>query len=108
MDDEFSQCVAACHACAAACNACAAACLSQPQVDDLRACIALTLDCAQLCAVAAGQLARDSAVAGVTCLACSSVCNSCATECERHDHAHCRRCAAACRSCARQCAQMAS
>ena len=86
----------------------AAACLAAPDVEAMRACVALNIDCAQLCEVAAGGLARSSSVSGVTCLACSSVCSTCADECARHSNAHCQQCAAVCRTCAQLCAQMAS
>jgi hypothetical protein len=34
---------------------------------------------------------------------CARVCEACATECEKHDHEHCKLCAIMCRECAADC-----
>ena len=52
--EEYQDCIAACHACAVACNHCAAACLQEDDVKMMAGCIALDIDCAAICRVAAG------------------------------------------------------
>lgn len=49
----FSACIQACNACALACEHCATACLDEPQVAQMRRCISLDRDCADLCRLAA-------------------------------------------------------
>ncbi|WP_419468929.1 four-helix bundle copper-binding protein [Burkholderia diffusa] len=34
------------------------------------------------------------------------MCDACATECEKHQHAHCKECAQSCRRCAQECRTM--
>ncbi len=71
-------------------------------------CIALDLDCADLCRTAASLMARGSAFAGEFCQLCATVCDACAAECGKHDMDHCQQCAAACRRCAEACRSMMS
>jgi len=104
-------CIEQCHACAQACIACADACLAEPDVADLRRCIRLDLDCADICA-AAGACATRSIGLNRGLIAellnvCALVCRLCGDECERHaeSHDHCRICAAACRRCAEACGE---
>jgi hypothetical protein len=105
--EHYQACIDACNACATACNHCAAACLREDGIADLRECIRLDLDCAQICGFAAAYMARGSEFAPDACALCADVCDACAEECERHDMAHCRECAAACRRCADECRRMA-
>jgi hypothetical protein len=39
---------------------------------------------------------------------CARVCDSCAAECEKHDHEHCKLCAQMCRECAEDCRKAAA
>ena len=72
-------------------------------------CIALDIDCAQLCALASALMARDSTCAKALCAVCADACQACGEECGKHHHmAHCQACAEACRACAAACRQMAS
>ncbi|MBK5962050.1 four-helix bundle copper-binding protein [Rhodoplanes elegans] len=108
-NDALVRCIEACWACAQACTACADACLGEDMVDQLRQCIRLDLDCADVC-LATGALASRRTGANEAVLAsqlgtCALACSACAAECERHagHHAHCRVCAEACRACERAC-----
>ena len=105
---EHQSCIEACQACAAACDHCAAACLDEPDVTMMARCIALDMDCAQICSLAAAYLARDSEFAKEMCELCADVCTACAEECEKHDKEHCQACADACQSCADECRKMAA
>lgn len=105
----FQACIAACNACADACDHCAAACLEEDASGQLARCIALDVDCAAVCRLAAGYMARSSELAGDLCTACALVCERCAEECAQHAHmGHCRVCAEACRRCAEECRRMAA
>ena len=103
------ECLKACHDCAATCTVCADACLSEDQVQMLRRCIRLNLDCADICATTASVLARqtqpDPAVLRAQLQACAAACRSCGDECASHaqHHEHCRVCAESCRRCADAC-----
>lgn len=85
---------------------CAAACLQEQDVGAMARCIALDNDCAQLCRLAAGYMARGSEMAAALCQLCADVCDACADECGKHPMRHCQECADACRRCASECRQM--
>lgn len=104
--DKFNSCIQACYACATACNHCAAACLREPDVRSMARCIALDVDCAEVCALAAATMSRSSECAKSICELCAKVCDECARECATHDMDHCRQCAEACRRCADECRNM--
>jgi hypothetical protein len=70
-------------------------------------CVALDMDCAQICRLAAGYMARDSEFAVAICQACAEVCEACGDECAKHPMQHCQECAQACRRCADECRRMA-
>lgn len=104
---KFNACIEACNACAVACNHCAASCLREEDVKMMARCIALDMDCAAICQLAAGAMARGSEHAKAICALCAQICKACADECAKHSMEHCQQCAQACRSCADQCRQMA-
>ena len=104
----LTDCLRACHACADACNYCSVACLDEDNVATMASCIKLDIDCAALCSLAAGFMARKSTHAKSICLACAKICEDCAEECDKHDHEHCKDCAKACRECAAACQKMAA
>lgn len=70
-------------------------------------CIRLDIDCAAICRLAAGYMARGSEFAGDICQVCADICEACGAECAKHSHAHCQACAQACDRCAQECRQMA-
>ena len=57
---KFASCIEACYACAQACNHCAAECLREQDVKKMACCIALDVDCAQICELAASVMGRAS------------------------------------------------
>jgi uncharacterized protein DUF326 len=106
-------CIESCLDCAQACTTCADACLAEEDVADLRQCIRLDLDCADICA-ATGAIASRRTGGDVSLLkrvveTCGAICRFCAVECERHAkrHVHCRVCAEACRQCEQACGTVA-
>jgi hypothetical protein len=105
---QFQSCIDACNACAVACNHCAAACLQEQDVKAMARCIALDIDCAEICQLAAAAMARGSEMAKAICAACAQVCEACGAECGKHQMGHCQECARACERCAQECRRMAA
>lgn len=107
--DRLLRCIEACYTCAQACTVCADACLAEQAVDQLKQCIRLNLDCADICA-ATGAMASRRIGSNVEVLramirACELSCHTCGEACQRHgaEHEHCRICADACMQCAAAC-----
>lgn len=105
----LDDCLEASAQCDLACVACADACLGERQVDALRACIRLNIDCADTCDLTARLLARrrtgDPEFLRAQLEACARICASCGAECVRHARHHepCRIAAEACRRCEERC-----
>ncbi|HLG03593.1 MAG TPA: four-helix bundle copper-binding protein [Bacteroidia bacterium] len=90
--------------CAAECNHCATACLDEKDIMMLTRCIRLDIDCAEICSLAGGFVARGSESYKRVLKLCAEICEACAKECDTHTHMeHCSRCARACRDCADSC-----
>lgn len=105
--DQFKACIDACYASAAACDHCAASCLQEQDIKPMARCIALDMDCAQVCRLAASLMARGSEFASALCTLCADICAACGDECGKHSMDHCQQCAQACRRCADECRRMA-
>lgn len=110
--DEVAEAIEACLNSSQTCVSCADADLHEPDVVDLRTCIALCTSCADVCAVTARALSRpaswDLLVLDRLLQACVRTCTSCAEECARHaaHHRHCAICEKSCRACERACAEL--
>ena len=89
--------------CMTTCEYCADACLDEENLSSLVACIKLDRDCADICATTLSLFIRDSDYTRPAFELCEQICAECASECEKHDHDHCRKCARACRECEKQC-----
>ncbi|PZR46774.1 MAG: four-helix bundle copper-binding protein, partial [Stutzerimonas stutzeri] len=48
-NDALIRCIEECYSCAQICTSCADACLAEEMVAQLRQCIRLNLDCADIC-----------------------------------------------------------
>jgi hypothetical protein len=112
VNTSLVRCIEECLACAQTCTVCADACLAEDMVEQLRQCIRLNLDCADICSATAALASRRTG-SNVELLrqvieACATACRLCGEECAKHadQHEHCRICADACASCERAC-QMA-
>jgi hypothetical protein len=107
--DVLARCIEACFECTETCTSCADACLSEKDmIEELRKCIRLDLDCADICQTTARVLIRqteyDAPLTKAQLQACREACATCAEECERHSEmGHCRICAEACRRCQEAC-----
>ena len=101
--ERYAAAIEACYRCAKACDRCATACLREDEPKALADCVALDLDCADVCRLAAAAMARGSEWVAAICELCAGLCDACGRECARHDHEHCRLCAIACERCAEEC-----
>ncbi len=101
--DRYAACIEACYRCAKACDHCATACLQETDPKALADCIALDIDCADVCRLGAAAMARGSEYVQAICELCAGLCDACGRECARHEHEHCRLCAIACERCAEEC-----
>ena len=110
--EEAFALVQAAAECTYCCTTCADACLEEDEPGNLRKCIRLNLDCAEICSVTAKMIARPGAqdrnVLRAQLDACIAACRACADECDDHAemHEHCRICAECCRACADACEKM--
>ena len=106
--DQQQTAMSALLACMAACEHCASACLREDDVAMMAECIRLDRDCADVCALTARLLARGSRFGSELLPVCAQICQACAAECARHQHAHCQECAQACTRCAEECLRLAA
>ncbi|RYF27328.1 MAG: four-helix bundle copper-binding protein, partial [Comamonadaceae bacterium] len=82
--------------------------LQEQDVKMMARCIALDMDCAAICQLAAAAMARGSEHVKAICSLCADICQSCGDECAKHDMEHCQQCAKACHQCAQECRTMAA
>lgn len=109
VGDDFNEqlALAARHAmlCSLFCTSCADACSAEDM--DMSQCIRTCLDCADVCDAAAHLAVRRTggnvALLRAQIELCIQACETCAAECERHGHEHCKLCATMCRECAEDC-----
>ena len=104
--EKYAQCIDACNECTMACNHCVTSCLAEDDVKMMAKCIALDIDCAAICQLAAAAMARDSIHADAICRLCAEICQACGDECAKHKSQHCQDCAKACHDCAKVCRTM--
>lgn len=91
--------------CSLFCTSCADADVAEE--GDMQQCIRNCLDCADICAstarLAVRRTAQNVEVLRAQLELCILACETCAAECEKHDHPHCAKCAEMCRECAADC-----
>ena len=96
--------------CARMCLSCADADMAEAM--DMTQCIRLCLDCSDICEatgkLAARRTGNDQPMLRELLDVCARMCEACATECERHEHEHCKLCAQMCRECATDCRNAAA
>jgi hypothetical protein len=106
---EVAAAIDACLACVQSCTSCADEDLAEDDVENMRQCIALCLNCVEVCDVTARLLSRPAHwnpfVIHRLLQACVRVCSDCAEECARHahHHRHCAICERVCRVCVQAC-----
>jgi hypothetical protein len=106
---EVAAAIDACLSCVQSCTSCSDADLAEDNVADMTTCIALCLNCADVCDVTARALSRaahwDLFVVRRLLQACVRSCTNSADECHRHapHHRHCAICEQVCRACIEAC-----
>lgn len=109
LNEALIAAIDAAYECAQTCESCADACLAEEMVTELRQCIRLNLDCADVCNATATisnrRTGSNEEVIRKMLDACIAACRLCGEECERHakKHEHCRVCAESCRRCQKAC-----
>jgi len=107
--EALALCIAECYDCACSCTICVDADLAEKQVADMRRCVRLCLDCADVCIATGRMVSRQTEyepeAARVQVESCRQSCATCAEECGRHaqHHEHCTLCAETCRRCEAAC-----
>lgn len=105
--ERYQSIIDTCYDCATECLHCQNACLEEDNVNEMIRCIKLDNDCATICLVAATMMAGGSEFAKQVSQLCSSLCDACAEECEKHSNMeHCKKCAEKCRKCAEACREI--
>ncbi|MBG6192409.1 hypothetical protein IWX64_003381 [Arthrobacter sp. CAN_A212] len=109
LGQAMTACIEAAFSCAQASDACADACMAEETVAELRKCIRLNLDCAELCVTTGRFLSRLTDVDGnllkTILMACRDFCTTSAIENEKHAETYpsCRIAAEECRRCEQAC-----
>jgi uncharacterized membrane protein len=107
--EEVAAAIDACLNCLQSCVSCANSDLFEDDVEEMRRCVALDENCADICDVTARILSRpresDDFVVHRLLQACVRVCTACAEECHKHAHhmRHCAVCEKACLACVYAC-----
>ena len=107
--EDVAAAIDACLSCLQSCTSCADADLAEPDVGELATCVALCLNCAEVCDTTARLLSRPAHwelfVVHRLLQACVRTCTESAEECARHapHHRHCAICEQVCRECILAC-----
>ena len=110
--DDVAAAIDACLTCEQTCTSCADSDLAEKDVAEMSRCIALCLECADVCGLVARSLSRlarwDHVAIHRLLHACVRTCTNSAAECTRHaeHHRHCAICAKTCRACAHACSDL--
>ena len=107
-NEQIQKCIEACLKAMVACEHCSAHDLMDEgeNAEQMKRCIRINRDCADVCSLTARLLARHSEHGMHLMKECMELCEKCAQECEQHEHQHCKECAAACRACLEECRKM--
>lgn len=106
---DVAAAIDACLACLQSCTSCADSDLGEDDVAEMSRCIALCLNCADVCDLTARLLSRpsqwESFIVYRLLEACVRACTDSAEECHKHapHHRHCAVCEKVCRECIRAC-----
>jgi hypothetical protein len=86
--DDLAACIADCLDCAQTCTACADACLGEEHVDLMIACITTDLNCAAVCTATAAVLSRQTAYQAAVSLAQLEACRVACGACAEECERH--------------------
>ena len=105
LSDTQRECIENCNEATEVCEWCADECLGSA---DMEECARLCRDVADLTALHARLMARNSRYSATVAEACVEACEACTDECRKHDANHCQVCAEVLQECAESCRQMAN
>lgn len=108
LQNSLREGIEACLECMNACNYCYISNLKEFELAELRECIRLDRETADICGFTASAISRGTPYLREICELCAKVCRDCAKECSKHKHFHCEQCAAICIRCADICQAIAS
>ena len=110
--EEVAAAIDACADCEQSCSSCADLSLAEDDVATLSTCVALCVECADICGTTSRTLSRpvraDRLVVHRILQACVRSCELSAEECARHaaHHRHCAICEQVCRACEKACSEL--
>lgn len=109
LTDEIQMCIQNCTECFQVCEQMIQHCLKKGGAHAEPAHLKILQDCADICAVSAKFMIRNSDLHHRTCSVCAEACLACAEDCDRlGDDEMMRLCADLCRRCAESCQKMAT
>lgn len=109
LSDEMQKCIENCASSHQVCEQTLAYCLTKEGGHVEPRHLKALIDCAQICAVSADFMSRDSKIHSYTCHACAEACLACAKMCDGFsDDETMKLCADVCRRCEESCRKMAS
>lgn len=107
LSDQIRDCIQSCIECHQICEQMVRHCLEMGGLHADPVHIRLLQDCAQITAVAADFMLRESGLFARVCAVCAEVCQSCADDCElMPDDEAMQICAEVCRRCAEACERL--
>lgn len=101
LDADARNCVETCLEAVEASEWCSDACAGMGE--EMAACVRLCRDVADLTALHARLIVRDSPYREGLSQVCADACEACAEECASFDHDHCQVCANVLEDCAQSC-----
>ncbi len=104
--EQFQTCMDACDRCAAQCEHWADTWRHEPHTESIADCISLAQDCAEFCRMAVAMMRRESHFTAEICRVGAEICDVCAAQAARHEHAACQQLASECRACAEECRRL--
>ncbi|WP_353893090.1 four-helix bundle copper-binding protein [Proteinivorax hydrogeniformans] len=99
----MDSCIEILLKCARACEESFDMSLQQPDIRERADCLKILTDCAEMCAMTARFMSRNSEFNKELCYLTMDVCQTCAEECNRFKDQHSQGCAEICLQCIDEC-----
>ena len=109
MTTDMQDCIENCVVAAEMCERLLQHCLAKGGIHAEQRHVRILQDCAEICAMSARFMIRDSNLHHLTCQLCAEACLTCAQDCDRFsDDEMMRACVEVCRRCADSCEKMST
>ena len=105
MSSKYQNCIDACQKCFIDCQKCIVQMVGQKSNNDCPNCC---IQCVDACLFTIKLMIADSQFTAKQVLLCAEICEWCASQCQEHDHEHCKACAESCLACAKECRKLAA